>query len=154
VFDSFIGKLQAAHESAASQELDDDIEGAEREKVKKSMAKKKMSAVLKAVRVVSSTQSASIEWASDYVRSEQEEQYWMETSDIHTHSQRREVMSSADIRLSFCIPVCLQYAGACWRAATHRSNHGCLRCAGHRQASAYSCGSTRRRGEGRHCQRR
>jgi hypothetical protein len=114
VFDSFIGKLQAAHESAASQELDEDIAGAEREKVKKSMAKKKMSAVLKAVRVVSSTQSASIEWAPDYVRSEQEEQYWMETSDTHTHSQRREVMSSADVCLSMSVCVCStqEHAGA------------------------------------------
>jgi hypothetical protein len=88
VYDSFVGKLQAAHESAASQDLDEDIAGAEREKVKKSMAKKKMQAVLKAVRVVSSTASASIEWAKEYVRTEQEEQYWQETSDTTQHSER------------------------------------------------------------------
>jgi hypothetical protein len=81
VYDSFIGKLQAALEAAASQELGDEIEGEQRAQVKKSMANKKMRACLAALRVVSSTQCASVEWATEYARTEQEEALWKETSD-------------------------------------------------------------------------
>jgi len=87
VYDSYIGKLQSAYESAASQDLGDEIDGSARAAAKKSMAKKKMSSVLAAVRVVSSSASASIEWAPEYQRTEKEEQMWKETSDTHTQQQ-------------------------------------------------------------------
>jgi hypothetical protein len=81
VFDTFKAKLQSVLEAAASQDLGEDLEGEERAKVKASIANKKMSKCLAAVRVVSSTASASVEWASDYIRTAQEEVCWQETSD-------------------------------------------------------------------------
>jgi hypothetical protein len=88
-YQTFMAKLRSAIEASASQDLGDDIEGEQRDAVKKSVANKKMAAVKTAVRVVASTASASIEWAADYVRTELEESCWQETSDIHTQPAAR-----------------------------------------------------------------
>lgn len=81
-------KLKAVHEAAASQELDDDLEGQEREKVKAGMARKKMAAIKNAVRVVSSTAHGSITWDPTYKRTDVEEEAWQEMSDTYTAERK------------------------------------------------------------------
>lgn len=77
---TFLANLQSALEDAASQELDDDMKGDARVQAKQSMARKKMAAVNKNSRVVSSSQYAYLDWNKDYQRTVPEEKAWQDMS--------------------------------------------------------------------------